>query len=192
MKRTLTSALLLAVLAACSGGDVTLEIDVLSFLNDAGAGPDPNATYAYPVPPTGIVIQGIDLIDDREFQLLDSIDDVTVVDEGELTYRVEAVNREGAGRATLKIRLAATREGLDDGASILPDIDLPLLPDSTTTAAGTVDLGSLVEIFANDSAWVRIETDLRVDPGDVVGDSLAGTLWLRRLDVRVVADEDFF
>lgn len=185
-------ALLLAALAACSGGDVTLEIDVLSFLNDAGAGEDPHVVYALPVPPTGVVVQGIDVVDDREFQLLDSIDDLAVVDEGELIYRVEAVNREGAGRATLKIRLAVTREELGDAASIVPDIDIPLLPDSTTTVSGSVDLGSLVEVFANESAWVRIRADLRVDPGDVVGDSLAGTLWLRRLDVRVVADEDFF
>lgn len=184
---------LVAGLTACSGGDVTFEIDLLSFLNDAGESPDPNVGYAAPLLPTGVQITGIEIVPATEFRLVDVIDDLTVVDEGQLTYRIEAVNREGTGEATLSVRLASTLDGLDDPNARIDDIDVPLLPDSTTVATATVDLtGTLVDVFANDRVWVRIVTDLRVEAATAIGDSISGRLWLRGLDVRVVADEDFF
>mgnify|MGYP006276261627 CR=1 FL=1 len=193
MRRVHVLVALLAVLAACSGGDVTLEIDVLSFLNDGGDRPDPGADYAVPVPPTGVFVQGVPIVEATSFQLVDAIDEVTVVEEGQLNYRLEAVNREGSADARIRVRLAATREGLDEPGAALPEIDVALWPDSTTSAEGTVGLAdTTVEVFANDRVWVEIEADLRVDPGQVLADSLAGRLWIRGLDVRIVAGEDFF
>lgn len=183
----------LAVLLGCSGGQVTLDVDVLSFLNRGDDTEDPFADYATLRLPTDVVVQGIDLVTPTEITLVDAIDDLTVVDDGTLRYRVEAVNREGDGRVTFDVRFAATAAELPTAAASVSRIDVVLLPDSTTVAEGTIDLDdTAVALFANESVWVSIEADLRVGAADGVGDSLAGRLWLRGLDVRVVADEDFF
>lgn len=193
MRRSSVVLALAFLLAACSGSEITLDIDVLSFLTEGGEREDPHADYAVLVPPTGLFVEGLQIVPPTAFRLVDAIDDLTVVDEGELIYRVEAVNREGDAAASIRVRLAASESALQDAGAALEEIALTLVADSTTTATGSIDLAdSIVEVFANDEVWVSIEADLRVAPGAALGDSLTGRLWLRGLDVRVVADEDFF
>ncbi len=188
---------LLAVVAvtglACSGGDVTLDVDLLSFLTDSGARPDPTADYAVQAPPTDLLLRGVELVAPTEARLLEVIDDLTVVREGTLFYEIEAVNRKGSADATIASRLASSRDGLDDAASIVDGIDLALLPGETTTADGGVALDDeQVALFANDRVWIAIDSDLRVGAATAPDDSLAGRLHVRGLDVRVVAGKDFF
>ena len=193
MRTRLGLAVALAAVLGCSGGNVTLDVDVLSFLNDAGQSPDPGTDYAVLVPPTGVLVQDVEIVAPRSITLVDAIDDLTRVREGSLTYRLEAVNREGRADATFQVRFAATAEGLDDASAVASAIDLALWPDSTTVADGTIDLSeTIVEAFANEVVWMAIEADLRVMPAQVIGDSLAGRFWLRALDVRIVAAEEFF
>jgi hypothetical protein len=192
LRRAVLAVALVAGLA-CSDGDVTLDIDLLSFLTDSGRRPDPTADYAVQAPPTDLLVRGVELVAPTEARLLEVIDDLTVVREGTLFYEIEAVNREGSADATIAIRLAGSRDGLDDAASIVDGIDLALLPGETTTADGDVALDDeQVALFANERVWIAIDADLRVGAATAPDDSLAGRLHVRGLDVRVVARKDFF
>src|SRR6056297_1071740 len=189
------TALVVAVVTglACSGGDVTLDVDLLSFLTDSGARPDPRADYALPAPTTDLLLRGVEIVAPTEARLLEDIDDLTVVREGTLFYEIEAANRKGSADATVEIRLASSRDALDAAESIVDGIDLALLPGETTSADGRVALSDeQVALFANDRVWMAVDADLRIGAATAPDDSVAGRFRLRGLDVRVVAREDFF
>ena len=185
-------ALVLLTLVACSGGDVVVNVDLQSFVTESGTLDDPSTAYASPVLPVPVLLDGLPLVEPSSVNLVDAVGDLTVVREVRLGYALEAVNRKGEGGATVRVRLAGRRDQLALASSVVDSVRLDLDPATTTPVRGSFDLDpDEVELFNGDELWISLDAAIFLGAG-AAGDSLAGTLWVRDLDARVVADEDLF
>ena len=188
MRRAFLTGLI--VLLGCSGGRFTIDVDVLSFLTDSGARPDPGITYDVPASPSPITVRGLTVVDDVSIRLVGAVDEVTRAKSGTLSYRIEADHLTGTADATVRIALASTQQALRNAPEVEEAIVLALVPDTLVAIDGRVELDEdEVDVFENDEVWVRIVLDLAIPASD---ESLTGDLRVRLLSVRVLADEDLF
>lgn len=184
----------LAALVACSGGDVILDVDILSFLTDSGDDPEAvSVDLAVPLLPAPIMVTGVSLLTPSSVQLVEAIDNLTVIQEGELIYAMEARTREGSGEANIRLRLADSSAALADAASVFAAVQLDLVSGSTTASGGSLPLDAqTLALFSNSELWVSMDMDLQLDAATASDDSLNSRVVVTELRVRIVADEDFF
>lgn len=194
MKRAATwSVLLFVSLAACSGGDLLVEIDLQSFVTESGTLADPAVDYALLTLPVPVDVTGLELLAPVSVELVEVIDDVTEIRSVLFSYALQAVHREGDARAVVRLRLAGTQSGLGAASALIDTLVLDLRASTDTTVATSIDLPSeKVALFRGGELWLAAEGDLRVEAAAAPGDSVAGRIWLRAMAARVAADPDFF
>ena len=140
-----------------------------------------------------MAITGLEILTPSSVEFVGVIDGIAAIRSVRFTYSVQADHREGEARAVLRMRLAATPEGLDAAGAVLDTLVLDLEPGTDETFTRSVDLREdLVDLFRGSELWLSADADVRVEAATTPGDSVAGRIWLRDMRARIAADSDFF
>jgi hypothetical protein len=179
--RALRRAVIVAVAATCGLGcgknRVTLDIDVLSFMDPAETQSDYNAP---PAVPTQVRLEPFAV------QLLEGYDDLGTAQEATLDVAVQYDNQTGQGRGRIVIYFG------DDPATVystvpVATLEADLLPAQMTTGSLQIQADQRVlDLFTSRSFHMGM--DLEWEPQGVA--PLAGTSMLTRINARVVSRLD--
>ncbi|MFC1475843.1 hypothetical protein ACFLQW_02435 [Candidatus Zixiibacteriota bacterium] len=183
MKRCIRSALLLplALLIQCGERDLTLSIDLLSYVE-----PEFRSTVYGPVLP-GMPTTVIGLIQ-AQINLLQGVDDATQVKSTALRVGADFVNESGSATGSLAVFVAPV--DLFEPLSFTPvaDIHLTLQPGHTTTVAELIpSTPELMEVLTSDMAWFAVRITCNTEGSTNV---LWGTVTLTELTAILVTEAD--
>ncbi len=177
---------LLVLVAACAGGQIILNLDIYSFIDDQ----DLSGSYQATLPATGTWIPLVGLVPPTEIQLIEGLGTASMLQEGVLQVEGEFDNELGTASARIDLFLGATAQ--DVGASLSPVMSINVdVADSTLTPfSSSVDLDQqTLDLFSNNSVWVRLDVWARVQGTPSLVD-IKGVVTLTGLRARLLANED--
>ncbi len=173
-------------LAACAGGQIILNLDILSFLDEE----DLDAHYEAEFPVTGIWLPLAGLVPPTEVKLMEGLGTASILQEGVLT--VEGIFDNELGQASTRIEVYLGETAEEVSASLQPVVTVYAdLQDSTVTPfSASADLDEeALDLFGNNQVWVRLDVFARVD-GSTPPVQVAGDVALTTLKARLLSEED--
>ena len=178
--------LAVALLAACGGGQIILNLDILSFLDEQNQ----SASYDLTLPATGDWLPLTGLVPPTKVELLEGLGTASLLEEGVLTAEGEFDHQSGSGEAKIEVFLGASSEdviaSVDPVLSVIVDLqDSTVTPFSTT---GDLDEATL-DLFSGNEIWVRLDVSARIGSG--LGQMhFKGDVLLNALSARLLSTED--
>jgi len=185
LSRTLLASAVI-LLAACAGGTIILNLDILSFISEQ----DLNTSYSATVPGTGTWIPVVGLIPPTKIDLLEGLGTAALMQEGTLHLEGEFDNQSGQADVRLDLFLGATAASAT--ASMTPIMSIPVsVEDQTVTpVSGSTQLDqATLDLFSGNEIWLRVDVYARV-PGGPSLVNISGTANLTELNARLLAEED--